>query len=97
MAVTADCGNAHAERHDERYRHGPGGHAARVKRHSKEIFGNKGGQHKYNGVQCYQQRRQRHTEQHTQQRDNKESPHTGGNRKDQHQIGHRRHLVGQYL
>ena len=97
MAVAADGGNAHAQRHDKGHSHGAGGHAAGVKRHGKELLGHKGRQQKDEPIEQHQQLWQRNADKHTQEGKDQKQAHARRHREDQRTAGDGGHLICQHL
>ena len=97
IGVAADGAHAHAQRQDERHRHGARGHAAGVKGHGQKRPRHKLRQHKHQRIAPQQQPRHADAQQNAQKRQHQKHAHAQRYRYNQRQVRHAGHLMGQHL
>ena len=97
ILVASDRGNAQAQCHNERNRHGTGCNTAGVKCNRKKILRNKDRQYKYQHIEHDQHLVQRNPKQDAEHCNHKEQSHTNGNSANQRGIRHAGNLICQNL
>jgi len=95
--VAANGGHADAHGHDEGHRHGPCGHAARIKGHAQIVDVGQKGQRKDGGVKKDEQPAQRDAKQDAQHADAQKQPHAHRHRDNEHRRVDVGHIDSQHL